>query len=206
MKSLLIISLIYLTLLSAINSYAGDDKRIEAYIIHSDNGAEISHIVNNILSNRSKADNYTQWLNTDTLYGTSKNKGIFIKSRLDPLARVDPNSDYIVEYRISRLEREIKKNLSIPYLMNRFSKYLYAELDYKIMDPKSIVRPKSGKFEFRININKSAQFFEYEPNRTDNLLNAVDNEMIYNELAHSIADTISTQLEKIKKGGYYILF
>lgn len=210
MKTSIILSLIIFSLPLYQASFAGD-KLVAAYFLENEVGQEIAAISNGIIHDRIKSEPGLTWMAPDNLTSPADNSGLFLKPEKTLFPKIIYNEirnqqyRYLVEYKIMKLELRAKKNISIPYIMNRFGGYLEVVIEYKVINPESEATEMNGSFSYEIDAESHVQFFEYDPWRADVLLDAVTDDMIINYAAEKAAAIIINQMRLLEDGGLLAL-
>ncbi|MCP4633569.1 MAG: hypothetical protein GY855_11630 [candidate division Zixibacteria bacterium] len=206
----IILLLISIFILNSGHIY-GKDKFVAAYFIDSEDGDKITSVANVIIKDNIKGEAGLTWLIPSEVIEATDVGGIFIKPDIDSAEEMV--SDYItgngyrylVEYKIQNTELRDRKNLSVPYILNRFSKYYKVLIDYRIINPQSTQVEFAGSFSYKVDVSDNAQFFEYDPWRADILIDAVLFDDIIDIAAEKASAIIISQMKSLNEGGLLAL-
>lgn len=188
-----------------------EDNVVAAYCIENVAGKGIWAISNDILSDELKGENELTWLVPSERLNPFDDNGLFIAPDAGKSIGIiynrirDENYRYLVEYRINNVEIRSRKGISIPYLINRFDKYLNVDVMYKILNPQTGAAEAKGSFDYSVDYSRDVQFFEFDPMRADIVSNAVKDERIIGMAARELSAIIISQMRSLVKGGLLAL-
>ncbi len=197
MRKLIFYCLICLFLCSGAKS---DERHIAAFLAENQTGAEIASCLREVLSNSISNTYGLNWISPEDEYRAFHHGGIFIQpdlSKAEDYFNVNYDKDrfsHLVKYRLSDCRWEFDKNLSLPYLLNRFSRQLLIKLEYVVLASDSAKTVDAGVFEFSLDFDDHAQFFEYDKRRADILVDAVEFDRFCGEAAAEIGSRIEAHL------------
>ncbi|MBD3234614.1 MAG: hypothetical protein GF315_12890 [candidate division Zixibacteria bacterium] len=182
------------------NGAKSDERQIAAFLAENQTGAEVTSCLREILSNSINNTYGLRWISPDDEYRAIHHGGIFIQpdlSEAEDYFNVNYDRErfsHLVKYRLRDCRWEFDKNLSLPYLLNRFSRILYVELEYVVSLSDSAKTVDTGVFEFSMDFDDYAQFFEYDQYRADILVDAIELNRFCREIAAEIGSRVQTHL------------
>jgi len=159
------------------------DQSIAAFFSYSEVGKRITPISNKILLEKLQYESGLFWIAPESEIDAVNSGGIFLKPGPEKaedfiIEKIrNKHCSHVVKYHIANAEINLKRNVSVPYVLNRFSR----------------------SFDFAVEIDNNAQFFEYDPWRADRQIDAITEDKIINRAALKAAELILEHLQSMKE-------
>lgn len=178
-----------------------------AYFINDGYAAEIINACDKVIQQRVKGEKELTWLVPGEILSARDNGGLFLKPDKEYINEYIYNSvleddyRYLIEYNISKIKMDVKRNISIPYIVSRFKKSLNVYVDYRVIDARTGEAELDASFDFKVDCSRHAQYLEFDPERADILYNALEREDTVNRAAQKASAIIIDQLRTLSGGG-----
>ncbi|PJA26665.1 MAG: hypothetical protein CO189_09565 [candidate division Zixibacteria bacterium CG_4_9_14_3_um_filter_46_8] len=181
------------------------DQSIAAFFSYSEVGKRITPISNKILLEKLQYESGLFWIAPESEIDAVNSGGIFLKPGPEKaedfiIEKIrNKHCSHVVKYHIANAEINLKRNVSVPYVLNRFSRFFSVEICYDMIDISSMKSISKGSFDFAVEIDNNAQFFEYDPWRADRQIDAITEDKIINRAALKAAELILEHLQSMKE-------
>ncbi|MBD3169293.1 MAG: hypothetical protein GF307_07405 [candidate division Zixibacteria bacterium] len=192
--------------LSALTARA-ESNVVCAYFIGDGYASEIINACDKIIEQRVKGEKEIAWLIPGDILSARDNGGLFLKPDKEYIndyiynSVLRDNYRYLIEYNVSKIKMDVKRDISIPYIVSRFKKRLKVYVDYRVIDARTGDAELDASFDFTVDCSQHAQYLEFDPERADILYNALEREDTIKRAAQKASAIIIDQLRTLSGGG-----